>query len=57
MPNLALRAEYLHLQFDQIQEVGGFSGTVGGAPASVTTNVKANLGVDIARVGLTYRFN
>jgi outer membrane immunogenic protein len=57
MPNWSVRAEYLHLQFDGIREAGAFSGTVGGVPASVATNVKADLGVDIARVGLTYKFN
>ena len=56
LPNWAVRAEYLHLQFDGIREAGSFSGTVGGVPASVTTNIKANLGVDIARIGLTYKF-
>ncbi len=58
LPNWSIRAEYLHLQFDGIGFNASFVGTIpGGLPVSASGNLKTNLGVDIARVGLTYRFN
>jgi outer membrane immunogenic protein len=55
MPNVTLRFEYLHLQFDNINEVLNF-GTVPGV-GPLVSNSKATLGIDTARVGVNYLFN
>ena len=57
LPNWTLRVEYLHLQFDNIGESYAFTGTAAGFPFTTTSHVSANIGVDVARVGVNYLFN
>jgi outer membrane immunogenic protein len=57
LPNWLLRVEYLHLQFNRGTSTYSLNGTVGGAPFASTSNVSANTGVEVLRVGLSYLFN
>jgi outer membrane immunogenic protein len=57
LPNWTLRVEYLHLQFDNVGESYVFTGTAAGFPFTTTSHVSANIGVDVARVGVNYLFN
>ncbi len=56
LPNFALKAEYLHLQYNSMQQTYNF-GLVGagGVPFVGTTN--ATLGVNTVRVGVNWLFN
>jgi outer membrane immunogenic protein len=55
VPNWTIRAEYLHLQFDGVTEDRSKSGALQGL--FITTHVSSNLGIDLARVGLSYQFH
>jgi outer membrane immunogenic protein len=55
LPNLTLRAEYLHLQFDGITEDRSKSGFF--PSLFISSHVSSNVGVDLVRVGLNYKFN
>lgn len=56
LPNWSMRVEYLHLQFDGVSE--NRSKTSSFLPGLVvTSHVSSRIGVDMARVGLNYRFN
>ena len=55
--NWAIRAEYLHIQFNGIGETFASSGTFGGVPFTSTTNGNATVKMDMARFGLNYIFH
>ncbi len=56
LPNWALRAEYLHLQFDGVTE--DRSKTSSFVPSLfVTSHVSSNTGIDLVRIGLNYEFH
>jgi outer membrane immunogenic protein len=57
LPNWTLRVEYLHLQFSRVSDAFNLNGTVKGVPFASTSNVSANTGVEVLRVGLNYLFN
>jgi outer membrane immunogenic protein len=57
LPNWTLRVEYLHLQFNRVSSTYTLNGTVKGAPFASTSNLSANTGVEVLRVGLNYLFN
>jgi len=57
LPNWSLRAEYLHLQFNNLGTSYVITGTTIGLPFITTTNANLNIGVDIVRVGLNYQFH
>ena len=57
LPNWLLRVEYLRLQFNRGTSTYSLNGTVGAAPFASTSNVSANTGVEVLRVGLSYLFN
>ena len=57
LPNWTFRVEYIHLQFNQVSDAFNLNGTVKGAPFASTSNVSANTGVEVLRVGLNYLFN
>jgi len=55
--NWAIRAEYLHVEFDGVGQTFASSGTVAGAPFTLTTNSSATTKIDMARFGLNYIFH
>ena len=55
LPNLTLRVEYLHLQFDGTKEDRSITGFV--LPVTITTHIVSDTNVDIVRVGVNYLFN
>jgi outer membrane immunogenic protein len=57
LPNWTLRVEYLHLQFNHVSSTFNLNGTVKGVSFASTSNVSANTGVEVLRVGLNYLFN
>ncbi len=57
LPNWSLRAEYLHLQFDNIGTNGGGTETIGATPVIYTFHTSSNTGVDLVRVGVNYLFH
>ena len=57
LPNWLFRVEYLHLQFNHATSTYSLNGTVKGVPFASTSNLSANTGVEVLRVGLSYLFN
>jgi outer membrane immunogenic protein len=56
LPNWSVRAEYLHLQFDNVGVDGGGSETIGGTPVVFTYHTSSNIGINVVRVGVNYNF-
>lgn len=57
LPNWIVRAEYLHLQFDGVAANLGFTGNVNHVPVVSNVHNTSNLGIDVARAGVSYLFN
>lgn len=56
LPNFTLKAEYLHLQYNGIQQTYNF-GLVGAGGVPFVATASANLGVNTVRVGVNWLFN
>jgi outer membrane immunogenic protein len=57
LPNWTLRAEYLHLEFDNVTTSFATAVTTILGTTPVTHTISSNNGIDIARVGFSYLFS
>jgi outer membrane immunogenic protein len=56
-PHWTFRAEYMHLQFDNIQSTYNYVGTIRGLPFATTSRSQASASTDLVRIGVNYLFN
>jgi outer membrane immunogenic protein len=56
-PHWTFRAEYMHLQFDDLQSSANFAGTIARLPFATTSRSQASASTDLVRVGVNYLFN
>jgi len=55
--NWAIRAEYLHIQFNGVGQTFASTGTDTGLPFALATSSSATLNIDMARFGLNFLFH